>query len=92
MAEEAGVDLVTYSPVFPSFGKPGYGPVAGASGLRDAVRSTDLPVFALGGVTPERTAVCRKAGAAGIAAMSGILAAHDVSSAVKAYAEAWANG
>jgi thiamine-phosphate pyrophosphorylase len=64
-----GCDYVTLSPVFPSPSKPGYGPPLGPAGLA-ALRSSSGPlVYALGGVTPDRVAACRSAGAYGVAAM-----------------------
>ena len=87
---EGHADFVTYSPIFQPGSKPGYtGPEVGLKGLRAAVRATDLPVFALGGITPERAAGCRAAGASGMAVMSGILAAADVGASVMAYLAAW---
>ncbi len=88
-AAKGGADFVTYSPVFPPASKPGYGPGVGFDGLRTAALATDLPVFALGGITPERVAGCRAAGASGVAVMSGILAAEDVEAAVTSYLRAW---
>jgi thiamine-phosphate pyrophosphorylase len=52
-------------------------------------RQAGLPVFGLGGITPERVPLCRSAGAAGIAVMSGILAAENIEAAVRAYLGAW---
>ena len=88
-AAEGGADFVTYSPTYPPASKPGYGPAVGLSGLRSAVQTAGLPVFALGGITPGRVPLCRSAGAAGIAVMSGILAAENVEAAVRAYLGAW---
>lgn len=88
-AAEGGADFVTYSPIYPPASKPGYGPAVGLSGLRSAVQTAGLPVFALGGITPGRVPPCRSAGAAGIAVMSGILAAENVEAAVRAYLGAW---
>ena len=65
-----GCDYVTLSPVFPSPSKPGYGPPLRPSGLADVGRSSSGPlVYALGGVTPDRVADCRSAGAYGVAVM-----------------------
>jgi thiamine-phosphate pyrophosphorylase len=88
-AVEGGADLVTYSPVYEPTSKPGYGPPLGLDGLRQAARSTEIPVYALGGITPERVQSCRASGASGVAVMSGILAADDVGEAVRAYLRAW---
>ena len=71
---DSSVDYVTYSPVFPSASKPGYGPPNGIAGLADACRRSPVPVFALGGAdTPRRAADCRDAGAAGVAVMGAMM-------------------
>ena len=88
-AAEGGADFVTYSPIYTPGSKPGYGLEVGLDGLRSAAGAADVPVFALGGITPERTLDCRSAGASGVAVMSGILAAEDAAAAVKAYLAAW---
>lgn len=87
--EADGADFVTFSPIYGPNSKPGYGPGAGPRTLRRFTEFSSLPVYALGGITPRRVAVCKKNGAAGIAVMSGILSARHVRSAVCAYLEAW---
>ncbi len=82
-----GADFVTCSPVYAPSSKPVAG--IGLNALQETVRATSLPVFALGGITPQRVPPCRSTGAAGIAVMSGILAAENVGAAVKAYLDAW---
>ena len=89
--EADGADFITFSPVYRPISKPGTGPGAGAGALRRATECSSLPVYALGGVTPGRVAACRENGAAGVAVMSGILAAEDIASAVTGYIEAWAS-
>jgi thiamine-phosphate pyrophosphorylase len=73
-AAAAGADYATLSPIFPSASKPGYGPALGLAGLARAARY-DMPVLALGGVTPARAAECLRAGAAGIAVMGEVMRA-----------------
>ena len=72
-ATAEGCDYVTVSPVFPSPSKPGYGPPLGPAGLGSLCSSSVPPVYALGGVTPERVAACRKAGAYGVAVMGSVM-------------------
>lgn len=72
-AVRAGVDYVTFGPVFPTPSKMRYGPPPGLSGLRDAT-SRGIPVLALGGIDPDRAAEAAAAGAAGVA---GIRTFHD---------------
>jgi len=82
-AKENGADYVLYGHVFPSQSKPGKTP----KGLEELARLTqlDIPVIAIGGITPENTGQVLQAGSKGIAVMSGVLDAHDPKAAVKAY-------
>ena len=85
-----GADFVTYSPIFTPGSKPGYdGAEVGLEGLANAVAHSRLPVYALGGLTPKRTAISRTTGCAGVAVMSGILAARDPGKAVCEFLRAW---
>lgn len=71
--ETEGAGFVTYSPIYPTASKPGYGPAVGIEGLVKVVENVKLPVFALGGITPRRVAECLAAGAFGVAVMSGVM-------------------
>lgn len=73
--EAEGADFVTYSPIYPTTSKPGYGPAVGTASLTEVVEGVKLPVFALGGITPDRVAECLAAGAFGVAVMSGVMRA-----------------
>lgn len=78
------VDYFFYSPIFPTGSKPGH-PGVGLKTLADVCRQSVVPVYALGGVTPERAGACTKAGARGIAVLSGIIEASDPAEAAGAY-------
>ena len=67
-----GCDYAFVSPVYPSASKPGYGPALGPQGLAALCRP-GLPIYALGGVLPERVAECVHAGAYGVAVMGPVL-------------------
>jgi thiamine-phosphate pyrophosphorylase len=73
----AGADYVTVSPIFLTASKPGYGPALGLDGLARIVAEAPGPVLALGGINAENAAMCRAAGAAGIAVMGEIMRADD---------------
>ena len=73
----AGADYVTASPVFLTASKPGYGPALGIAALAAIITQASGPVVALGGITPENAALCRAAGAQGIAVMGEIMRAAD---------------
>ena len=83
--ETEGADFITYSPIYPTLSKPGYGPVVGLGGLRNVTERVNIPVFALGGITPERVSECRDAGAYGVAVMSGVMSPENGAQQAKMY-------
>ena len=86
--EEEGADFVTYSPIFLTASKPGYGPAVGVDNLGVVAKAVKCPVFALGGVTPGRVSACTRAGAHGVAVMSGILSPKEGAAQAQAYLRA----
>ena len=83
--ETEGADFITYSPIYPTLSKPGYGPVVGLDGLRNVTEGVNIPVFALGGITPERVSECLDAGAYGVAVMSGVMSPENGVQQAKVY-------
>lgn len=81
-AEQAGATALVFSPVFSPTWKPA--DAVGLGALQSATVVTSLPVYALGGVSVERTSACLAAGAHGVATVSGIATA-DPGGAVAAY-------
>lgn len=90
LAGAAGADFVVAGHVYATESHPG-APGKGEGFLRELVAAAgDVPVIAIGGITPERAAAVAAAGAHGIAAIRGIwfgdasgaarryLAAHDL--------------
>ena len=71
--EAEGADFVTYSPIYRTASKPGYGPAVGVASLKEVAGNVKLPIFALGGITPVRVSECLAAGAFGVAVMSGVM-------------------
>lgn len=71
--EAEGADFLTYSPIYATASKPGYGPAVGTANLAEVVKGVKLPVFALGGIIPARVSECLTAGAFGVAVMSGVM-------------------
>ncbi len=70
IAAESGADYLLFGPVFDTPSKRKYGAPQGLEKLGLICRSTTLPVFALGGITPENGALCMAEGAYGIAGLS----------------------
>lgn len=85
-AAGAGADYIVISPVFPTTSKPDAHAVGLGALNACAVRLKDVPVFALGGVTPENANACLDEGAYGIAVLSGILHAPNPAAAAARYA------
>ena len=71
-AESIGAQAAIVSPVYPSRWKPTC--PLGVQEFRRIVRQASLPIIALGGMTPRRAPECLRAGAKGIASLSGIMA------------------
>lgn len=83
--EVEGADFLTYSPIYPTASKPGYGPAVGTANLAEVVEGVKLPVFALGGITPDRVQECLAAGAFGVAVMSGVMSSKGAGGQAKRY-------
>lgn len=81
------VSKILYSPIFKPSWKSPHGEIQGIKGLKKAIANTDIPVYALGGVSTERTVDCVNAGAAGIAVLSGVIGTSDVQTNTRAYLE-----
>ncbi|HET9780259.1 MAG TPA: thiamine phosphate synthase [Candidatus Dormibacteraeota bacterium] len=67
-AQAGGADYVIYGPVWQSASHPDVAPV-GLESLERIAKALHVPVIAIGGLTEERIEQCRRAGAAGYAAI-----------------------
>ncbi len=74
-AEVNGADWVVFGPIYDTPSKRAYGPPQGLEALARVAAAVRIPVVAIGGITPERVAEARRAGAHGVAAISAILGA-----------------
>lgn len=82
--EKEGADYVMFGHIFATNSKRG-APPRGLEQLRELVNHVNIPVIAIGGMTPARVRSVLEAGASGIAVMSGIWEAADPLGAVQAY-------
>ncbi|WP_027716858.1 thiamine phosphate synthase [Desulfuromonas sp. TF] len=84
-ASRNGADFVTFGPVYSTPSKTAYGKPAGLDLLGAACGGSHLPVFALGGITPERVGGVVAAGAGGVALISAIVAEAEPSEAARTF-------
>jgi thiamine-phosphate pyrophosphorylase len=84
-AEEEGADFIALGPVYETPSKSGHGNPIGIRTLRKAKSHVSAPVFAIGGMKPDKVKEVREAGAHGIAVISAILASRDVKLSTKEF-------
>ncbi len=78
-------DYLGFGPIFKPGSKQDHDPVVGIEGLRVIRALTSLPVFAIGGITVENVGAVMQAGANGVAVISAILKASDITQAVSEF-------
>jgi len=79
----ADADYIGCGTVFPTSTKKDAGSVIGPEGLAAVVAAVEAPVVAIGGITPARAPEVFRAGAAGCAVVSAVMAAPDPARAVR---------
>ena len=84
-AEGEGADFVVLGPVFDTPSKRMYGRPLGLQVLENTCRATRLPVYAIGGITPEHVPKLQSLGAYGVAVISSILQAPNIQDATKKF-------
>ena len=82
-AAAEGAAYVTLSPFAVTASKPGYGPPLEPAAYGEAA-DAEVPVFALGGITPANAAAARAAGAHGVAVMGEVMRADEPTAVVAA--------
>ncbi|MBI4588100.1 MAG: thiamine phosphate synthase [Candidatus Rokubacteria bacterium] len=87
-AERDGANFIVFGPVYDTPSKRPYGPPQGIDALASVVKAVSVPVFAIGGIIPDRVAAVLATGAHGVAVISAILAAERPSESTKQFIEA----
>ena len=88
VAAREGVDFITFGPIFHTPSKARYGDPKGLNALREVASAVRIPVLAIGGITPQKTASCLSHGAAGVAVISALLASPDIVRTVTEFKDA----
>jgi thiamine-phosphate pyrophosphorylase len=83
-AESGGADYLGVGPVYYTASKKDLPGVLGTEGLMAIKSEVKIPVLAVGGITAERVGEVRAAGADGVAVISAVWGADDVTAAVRA--------
>lgn len=76
--EEEGADFLLFGPIFFTPSKAKYGDPQGVSELQSIVKTVQLPLFAVGGISVDRVRLCLQTGAYGVAGISSIMATESV--------------
>ncbi len=87
-AEAWGADFLSFGPIFetPSKRAMGFGP-QGLNALNVVVRSVQVPVLAIGGITPAGAKLCIEEGAWGVAVIRDLLVAPNLEERLSEYKE-----
>ncbi|MCL5062945.1 MAG: thiamine phosphate synthase [Nitrospiraceae bacterium] len=84
-AEREGADFITFGSIYRTPSKLKYGRPVGIESLKIVAEKVSIPVFGIGGIKPDNAKEVINAGAYGVALISGILSAADVTSASMEY-------
>jgi thiamine-phosphate pyrophosphorylase len=82
-AVDDGADYIGASPIFCTPTKPDAPPPLGIDELQRMTKAVAVPVVAIGGITRDNAASMMRAGAAGVAVVSAIVASNDVQAAAR---------
>ena len=82
-AEEEGADFITFGPIFHTPSKLQYGEPVGLDALCEVRKSCSLPIYGIGGIKSDNIEAVLDSGASGIALISDILAATDITAAAR---------
>lgn len=74
-AQEKGADFITFGPVYHTPSKAAYGEPLGLKRLEEVASLLQIPVFALGGIKPDKVAEVIATGVHGVSLISAVLAA-----------------
>jgi thiamine-phosphate diphosphorylase len=84
-AEKKGYDYIIAGPVFRTASKVKYGKPLGLKTFKQICDAVNTPVYAVGGINPERAMKCISKGAYGAAVISEIMNAKSIKQKVKEF-------
>lgn len=84
-AEKSGYEYILFGPVFRTQAKIKYGPPQGLEKLKKICNAVNIPVFAVGGITPARVKKCLNAGAYGVAVIRAVMKSRNIKKTVNEF-------
>lgn len=78
VAESEGADFAVLGPIYETPSKRKYGSPLGMKTAAQACRASRIPVFAIGGITPERVVELRDSGFYGVAVISSVFQSENI--------------
>ncbi len=87
-AEAEGANFLVLGPIFDTPSKRSYGPPLGLRVLEEVCKQCSVPIYAIGGMTPERVREVKLAGAYGVAVISAILESMNIASVTRQFVNA----
>ena len=84
----AGSNFAVFGLVYDPISKRAYGPATGVEALRAACEVSDIPVYALGGITADRIAELSDTGIGGVAVIGSVFGADSPGDATRALLQA----
>jgi thiamine-phosphate pyrophosphorylase len=85
-AKKGGADFIVFGPVYYTHSKASFGAPQGLSSLQKIVETSDLPVYAIGGITNTNAKAVKNLGVHGIALIGAIISAEKPKEAAEAIA------
>ncbi len=85
--QEAGADYVGFGPVFSTTSKDNPAPVKGVTNLARVCAAVRIPVIAIAGISVDRVGPVIRAGAHGVAVMTGVTTAENPARAARVFRE-----
>jgi len=87
LAEQDGANFICFGPVYDTPSKRPYGSPQGLRKLREVCNCVSVPVYAIGGISHSQVDECIGAGAYGVAVISAVIGAADVTDAVSSFSD-----
>lgn len=87
-AQKEGFDYLLFGPVFRTPAKVKYGSPQGLEKLKQICGKVNIPVFAVGGITPSRAKRCLQTGAYGVAVIRELMQSGNIKKAMKDFERA----